>query len=88
LVKSLLGADTDAWIRRELIIFIRPTVLENPSKASTFTEKSLDNISETKAVREFLDTSSTGDIYLEGSKFEEDEPRETKGSIWPRFLRR
>jgi len=88
LVKSLLGKDTDAWSRRELIIFIRPTVLENPRKASAFTEKSLDDISETEAVREFLDTSSTGDIYLEDSKFEEEEPGETKSSIWPRFLRR
>jgi hypothetical protein len=25
---------------------------------------------------------------MEGSKFEEEEPEVTKGSIWPRFLRR
>lgn len=88
IIKSLLGTDTDDWSRRELIIFIRPTVLENPSKASALTEKSLNNISETAAVKEFLDTSSTGHIYMEGSKFEKKEPKPETESTRPRSLRR
>ncbi len=88
IIESLLGTDTDDWTRRELIIFIRPTVLDNPSKATALTEKSLNNISETEAVKEFLDTSSTGDIYLEGSKFEKKEPREEPNRTKPRSLRR
>ena len=73
IINSLLGTDEENWTRRELIIFIRPTVLSNPSIASSVTETTLDNISEAEAVQEFLETSSTGKIYLEGSKFEEKE---------------
>lgn len=88
LVRSILGTNTDDWARRELIIFLRPTVLNNPTKAAQVSEATVNNISESAAVKKFLETGSTGDTYLEGSKFEEDEPQPKTENTKPRSLRR
>jgi len=45
LVRSILGTNTDDWARRELIIFLRPTVLNNPTKAAQVSEATVNNIS-------------------------------------------
>jgi hypothetical protein len=62
--------------------------LQNTDVAFDVSKGYIEAAAETSVIEEYIDTNSTNDIYLEGSKFEEEEPRETKGSIWPRFLRR
>jgi len=84
---QLLGTDSQDWARRELIIFIRPTVLSDPSKAAKETDETLENVSESEAVRTYLDTNSIGDIYMDGSRFEEKESPEIDNSL-PRSIDR
>jgi general secretion pathway protein D len=88
LIRNIFGGSTEDYDRTEIIIFIRPTVLQNTDVAFDVSKGYIEAASETGVIKEYIDTNSTNDIYLEGSKFEEEEPRETKGSIWPRFLRR
>lgn len=88
LIRNIFGGSTDDYDRTEIIIFIRPTVLPNTDVAFDVSKGYIEAASETGVIKEYIDTNSTNDIYLEGSKFEEEEPRKTKGSILPRFLRR
>ena len=88
LIKNIFGGSTEDYDRTEIIIFIRPTVLQNTDVAFDVSKGYIEAASETEVIKEYIDTNSTNDIYLEGSKFEGEEPRKTKGSILPRFLHR
>ena len=88
IIRSILGASTDDYERTEIIIFIRPTVLHRPEEAEVLAEAYIENASEEEVIKTYLEEDTTGDIYLEGSKFEEKEAKETKKRTWPRFFRR
>ncbi len=88
LIRNIFGGSTEDYDRTEIIIFIRPTVLQNTDVAFDVSKGYIEAASETEVIKEYIDTNSTNDIYLEGSKFEGEEPRKTKGSTLPRFLRR
>lgn len=86
-VKKVFGGDTKEFSRTELIIFIRPTVLTRPEDTAKETDRVIEAMEESSAVKEYLENSNTGRIYMKGSKFEEEpqnEPTRTK----PRSLRR
>ena len=88
IIGSIFGGSTEDYSRSEIIIFIRPTVLNNPEQTDKLSREYIEKASEKVVIEEYINANSTNDIYLEGSKFEEEEPDTTKGSIWPRFLRR
>ena len=88
IIRSILGASTDDYERTEIIIFIRPTVLHRPEEAEVLAEAYIENASEEEVIKTYLEEDTTGDIYLEGSKFEEKEAKETKKRTWPRLFRR
>ena len=88
IIRSILGASTDDYERTEIIIFIRPTVLHRPEEAEVLAEAYIENASEEEVIKTYLEDDTTGDIYLEGSKFEEKEAKETKKRTWPRLFRR
>ncbi len=88
IIRSILGASTDDYERTEIIIFIRPTVLHRPEEAEVLAEAYIENASEEEVIKTYLEEDTTGDIYLEGSKFEEKEVKETKKRTWPRLFRR
>ena len=88
IIRSILGASTDDYERTEIIIFIRPTVLHRPEEAEVLAEAYIENASEEEVIKKYLEEDTTGDIYLEGSKFEEKEAKETKKRTWPRLFRR
>ena len=88
IIRSILGASTDDYERTEIIIFIRPTVLHRPEEAEILAEAYIENASEEEVIKTYLEEDTTGDIYLEGSKFEEKEAKETKKRTWPRLFRR
>ncbi|MEM8867278.1 MAG: secretin N-terminal domain-containing protein [Verrucomicrobiota bacterium] len=71
-IRSLLGTSNNDYDRTEIIIFIRPTVLQNTDKANSISNKYIENAAENDAVRQYLDEDTTGNIYLDGSKFEGD----------------
>ena len=70
IIRSILGTSTDDYERTEVIIFIRPTVLNVPKEAKTLTEVYIENASEKDVIKTYLEEDTTGDLYLEGSKFE------------------
>ena len=88
IIRSILGASTDDYERTEVVIFIRPTVLHRPEEAKVLAEAYIENASEEEVIKTYLEEDTTGDIYLEGSKFEEKEAKEIKKRTWPRFFRR
>ena len=75
LIRNLFGSDSDNFDKTELVIFIRPKVLTNPVQAGEFATDYIENDLETTSVKEYLETGSTGDIYMEGSKFEDKEKK-------------
>ncbi|MFO8027964.1 MAG: secretin N-terminal domain-containing protein [Opitutales bacterium] len=82
-IKKLLGGSTQDFERTEVIIFIRPSVLTNPEAAEELSRRTVEEIGETEAVENYLKNNTSGDIYLEGSKFEKDKPDFRIG--WPNF---
>lgn len=86
LIRSILGGSTDDYERTEVIIFIRPTVLQNPEEAKDLSSKYIENASEKDVIQTYLKEDSTSDLYLEGSKFKEKGSRQR--FKYPRFLRR
>jgi general secretion pathway protein D len=87
IIRSIFGTSTDDYERTEIIIFIRPTVLNKPEEAEALAEEYIENASEKEVIKTYLDEDTTGDLYLEGSKFE-DPAEPNRNSILPRFLRR
>jgi general secretion pathway protein D len=88
IIKEFFGGENTEYSRTELVIFIRPTILTNKAERKKLTDETVAATPESEAIKSFLETGTTGRLYMEGSKFEEEEPEVTKGSIWPRFLRR
>ncbi|MDQ8193377.1 secretin N-terminal domain-containing protein [Coraliomargarita sp. SDUM461004] len=89
LIKNILGNSSENYDRTEIIIFIRPTVLENPDKADKVSKTYIEGAAETDVIKQYIETSTTSDIYLKGSKFEEKEPKTEKSvQTSPRSLRR
>ena len=80
IVRNFFGTDRDRFNKTEIIIFIRPKVLTNPAQAGEFATEYIENASRMEAVQEYLKTGNTGDIYMEGSKFEaeskDEEPKQ------------
>tara|TARA_B100000989_G_scaffold97109_1_gene70701 strand:- start:471 stop:2276 length:1806 start_codon:yes stop_codon:yes gene_type:complete len=87
ILSSIFGKSTDDYERKEIIIFIRPTVLHRPEEAEVLAEAYIENASEKEVIKTYLDEDTTGDIYLEGSKFQDTAKPKTERS-WPRFIRR
>ena len=87
ILSSIFGKSTDDYERKEIIIFIRPTVLHRPEEAEVLAEAYIENASEKEVIKTYLDEDTTGDIYLEGSKFEDPAKPKTERT-WPRFIRR
>ena len=76
--KQLLSGESISYNRKELIIFVRPTILKTPDEAVAMSDELLDALEEGGTVRDFLKSSTTGNIYMEGSRlFKEDGDNES-----------
>jgi general secretion pathway protein D len=87
IIRNIFGTSTDDYERTEIIIFIRPTVLNKPEEAKALAEEYIENASEKEVIKTYLDEDTTGDLYLEGSKFK-DPAVPNRASKKPHFLRR
>lgn len=83
IIKNVLGGSTNDYERTEIIIFIRPTILTNPEAAENLARDTVERLEEREAVEKYLENNSTGDTYLEGSRFEKDKPLFRLN--WPNF---
>ena len=77
-LKKVFSGETVKYTRSELIIFIRPTILKNPVETNKMSQEAIDRLKERDAVLEYLDTGTTGDIYMDGSAFEDEPIRKDK----------
>ncbi|MGB0258735.1 MAG: secretin N-terminal domain-containing protein, partial [Coraliomargarita sp.] len=82
-IKSIFGPRGKTYERTEIIIFLRPKILRNPAEAGRVSDEYLDIAQENKYIKRYIETESTGDIYIEESnivkKFEslnDEEPTE------------
>ena len=66
-IGGLFGSKRREYTRTELIIFIQPTILTNPSDVAQDTTEKIDAAMETYALRKYLETSEMGTIYVEES---------------------
>ena len=87
-LNKFLGGESASYVRTELVIFIRPTVIKTPEDSQALSEEKIEAIDEGKAVKKYIETDTLGGLYMEGSKFEEKEAKEPKKRTWPRFFRR
>ncbi len=69
-LKKLFTGASKELEKTEIIIFVRPRVLENPSKAGIVSREHLDAALEQNAIQQYLDTNTTGTIYVEDSAIE------------------
>jgi len=67
LIGGLFSSKRREYTRTELIIFIQPTILTNPSDAAQDTTEQINAAMETYAVSQYLETSDMGSIYVEES---------------------
>jgi general secretion pathway protein D len=88
LIGGLLGTDTKEYDRTELIIFLRPKVLPNPAEAQNLSNAYIERAEEKEAVIDYLENNTSGDLYMEGSKFEKEAPKAVIETSAPRSLRR
>lgn len=70
-IRNIFGNSTEDYNRTEIIIFIRPTVLDNPDQAKDLSDDYIERASEKEVIEEYIQERTTGDTYLEGSKFKE-----------------
>jgi general secretion pathway protein D len=69
-LKKFFTAASDQFEKTEVIIFVRPTVLANPAESDRISREYLETALEKTAIDQYLETDSTGNLYLEGSKIE------------------
>ncbi|PXA04521.1 hypothetical protein DDZ13_04920 [Coraliomargarita sinensis] len=82
-IKEILGGKNNDYDRSEIIIFIRPTILTNPSEAGRLANEYIESVEETEVLKKYLENNTTDDSYLEGTKFEKDKP--AFRLRWPNF---
>jgi general secretion pathway protein D len=68
LLKNILSGTSKNYDRTELIIFIRPTIVRNPSEAEDITSEILENYEEGETIENYLETGTIRDIYMKGSR--------------------
>lgn len=69
-LKKLFTGASEALEKTEVIIFVRPKVLANPADTDRISREYLDTTLEKTAIKQYLNTDSTGNVYLEGSKID------------------
>ncbi|MGB0343937.1 MAG: secretin N-terminal domain-containing protein [Coraliomargarita sp.] len=82
--KQLLSGKSESYTRTELIIFIRPTVLKTPEESNELSQKAIEKLEESEAVNKYLETSTLGDTYMEGSGLikKKPDPKKRKNPGW------
>ena len=67
-LKKILSGTSKSFNRTELIIFIRPTIIRNPSQSRELTKDILDNYEEGETIEGYLEDGTIRGIYMEGSR--------------------
>ena len=68
LLKNILSGTTKSYNRTELVIFIRPTIIRNPSQSSELTKDIIENYEEGETIEGYLEDGTIREIYMKGSR--------------------
>ena len=68
LLKNILSGTTKSYNRTELVIFIRPTIIRNPSQSSDLTKEIIYNYEEGETIEGYLEDGTIREIYMKGSR--------------------
>ena len=68
LLKNILSGTTKTYNRTELVIFIRPTIIRNPSQSSDLTKDIIENYEEGETIEGYLKDGTIREIYMKGSR--------------------
>ena len=68
LLKNILSGTTKSYNRTELVIFIRPTIIRNPSQSSDLTKDIIENYEEGETIEGYLEDGTIREIYMKGSR--------------------
>ena len=71
-IGDALSGEKVEYVRTELIIFVRPTILRTPGEANQMSLDKIEVIQGGDAVTEFLEKGTTGNIYMDGSHLEKE----------------
>jgi general secretion pathway protein D len=82
-LKKLFTSASDKFEKTEVIIFVRPRVLQDPTEADRVSREYLETALEKGAIKQFLETNSTSNIHLEGSKIEPMIEKRKEESTYP-----
>lgn len=67
-LKNILSNKTKNYIRTELILFIRPTVIRNPNQSQDLTKDIIENYEEGETIEGYLEDGTIREIYMKGSR--------------------
>ena len=68
ILKNILSGTTKSYNRTELVIFIRPTIIRNPSQSSDLTKDIIENYEEGETIKGYLEDGTISEIYMKGSR--------------------
>jgi general secretion pathway protein D len=68
ILKNILSNTTKDYIRTELILFIRPTVIRTPNQSQDLTKELIKNYEEGDTIEGFLEDGTIREIYMKGSR--------------------
>ena len=67
-LKHIFSNTNKEFNRTELIIFIRPTIIRNPSQSQNLTDDLIENYEEGKTIEGYLEDGTIREIYMKGSR--------------------
>ncbi|CAI8275500.1 MAG: Type II secretion system protein D [Puniceicoccaceae bacterium MED-G32] len=67
-LKNILSHKSKRYIRTELILFLRPTIIRDPGQSRDLTKDILDNYEEGETIEGYLEDGTIREIYMEGSR--------------------
>jgi general secretion pathway protein D len=68
ILKNILSNTTKDYIRTELILFIRPTVIRTPNQSQDLTKELIKNYEEGDTIEGYLEDGTIREIYMKGSR--------------------
>ena len=67
-INKILSSNSKKYNRTELIIFIRPTIVRDPSQSKELSEDILENYEEGQTIKDYLESGTIRDVYMKGSR--------------------
>ena len=67
-LKNILSHKSKRYIRTELILFLRPTIIRDPGQSRDLTKDIIENYEEGETIEDYLEDGTIREIYMKGSR--------------------